>query len=199
MEIMFDKLMEQVRSQMPEKRWAHTLGVMESAVELAVRFGCDPEKAKLAALLHDYCKYWPVGKQREALIAHQAQEDLLEHDKALWHGPAAAAVIPGELGITDEEILGAVRWHTSGRVGMTKLEKIVCLADYMEPGRDFPGVHRIRKLAEHSLEEALAAGFDSTISFLLEKQSVIYPLTVLSRNALLEEIKAKQADREETQ
>lgn len=190
------KLREQVKHAMPEKRWAHTLGVMESAVELAGRYGYDPDKAELAALLHDYCKYWPVEKQRDALVAHKAQGDLLDHDKALWHGPAAAAVIPGELGVTDVEVLDAVRWHTSGRVGMTLLDKIVCLADYIEPGRDFPGVHRIRKLAEHSLEEALVAGFDSTISFLLEKGSKIYPLTVLSRNALLDEIQINKTDRE---
>ncbi|WP_438446182.1 bis(5'-nucleosyl)-tetraphosphatase (symmetrical) YqeK [Gorillibacterium sp. sgz5001074] len=193
-----DSLKERVRSQMPEKRWAHTLGVMESSVELAGRFGGDPVKAELAALLHDYCKYWPVDKQKDALLRHNAAGDLLGHDKALWHGPAAAAVIPGELGITDPEVLDAVRWHTSGREGMTLLDKIVCLADYIEPGRDFPGVHRIRKLAEHSLENALVAGFDSTISFLLEKGSAIYPLTVLSRNALLEELKSNQANREDT-
>jgi HD superfamily phosphohydrolase YqeK len=68
---------------------------------------------------------------------------------------------------------------------MTLLDKIVCLADYIEPNRDFPGVNKIRQLAEHSLEKALVAGFDSTISFLLEKGQPIYPLTVLSRNALL--------------
>lgn len=199
MERAADSLKERVRSQMPEKRWAHTLGVMESAVELAVRYGADPARAELAALLHDYCKYWPVNKQRDALLKHHAAGDLLEHDKALWHGPAAAAVIPEELGIRDEGILDAVRWHTSGRERMTLLDKIVCLADYIEPGRDFPGVHRIRKLAEDSLEEALVAGFDSTISFLLEKGSTIYPLTVLSRNALLEELKRNQANREGTQ
>jgi predicted HD superfamily hydrolase involved in NAD metabolism len=191
-----DELRLKVRSAMPERRWAHTQGVMQSAVELAGRFGYDPEQSELAALLHDYCKYWPVDKQREALLKHDCAGDLLEHDKALWHGPAAAAVIPDELGITDEQVLDAVRWHTSGRIGMTTLDKIVCLADYIEAGRDFPGVHRIRKLAEDSLEEALVAGFDSTLSFLLEKGNKIYPLTVLSRNSLLDEIKLNKTDRE---
>lgn len=183
-----DELMKKVQSQMPAKRWRHTLGVMESAAELAERFGEDKGKAELAALLHDYCKYWPVERQREALLAKGLEADLLEYDKSLWHGPAAAAVIPEELGITDPEVLDAVRWHTSGRTGMTRLDKIVCLADYMEPGRDFPGVNKIRKLAEHSLEKALLAGFDSTVSFLLEKGEQIYPLTILARNALINEL-----------
>lgn len=187
----WSSLIGQVQQQMPAKRWAHTQGVMQSAVELAERFGADRHQAELAALLHDYCKYWPVERQRDALIEKGVQSDLLEYDKALWHGPVAAAILPDETGITDPLVLDAVCWHTSGRVGMTLLDKIVCLADYMEPGRDFPGVHNIRRLAEHSLEEALVAGFDSTISFLLEKREQIYPLTILSRNALIEELKEK--------
>ncbi|MNI46220.1 putative nicotinate-nucleotide adenylyltransferase [compost metagenome] len=71
---------------------------------------------------------------------------------------------------------------------MTKLDKIVCLADYIEPGRSFPGVEKIRELAEHQLDEALIAGFDSTISFLVEKRKQIFPLTVLSRNDLIRQL-----------
>lgn len=178
-------LTEKVKEQMPPKRWAHTLGVMEAAVVLAGRYGADKEKAELAALLHDYCKYWPVDRQRQVLETHGAAGDLLDYDKALWHGPAAALVIQEELGIHDAEVVDAVRWHTSGRVGMTLLDKIVCLADYIEAGRDFPGVHKIRELAEHSLDGALIAGFDSTLSFLLEKKERIYPLTVMARNSLI--------------
>lgn len=188
-------LMERVRAQMPDKRWQHTLGVMESAVELAERFGGDPEKARLAALLHDYCKYWPIERQVQVLLDKNLPRDLLDYDKQLLHAPVGAAIVEAELGIRDAEVLDAIRWHTSGREGMTLLDKIVCLADYIEPGRDFPGVHNIRQLAEHSLEEALVAGFDSTIRFLLEKKSKVYPLTMLARNALLDEI--KQAGKQE--
>ena len=93
-----------------------------------------------------------------------------------------------QFGIHDEEILDAIRYHTSGRDQMTLMDKIVCLADYMEPGRDFPGVDLIRELAERSLEKALVAGFDSTISFLLAKGKRIYPLTILTRNDLITQI-----------
>lgn len=186
-----DQLIEHVRKEMPKKRWQHTLGTMQSAVELARRFGGDEEKAQLAALLHDYCKYWPEERQAEVLRQKGAQRDLLEYESNIWHGPAAAEVVRDELGITDEEVLHAIRWHTSGREAMTLLDKIVCLADYIEPGRDFPGVHNIRKLAEHSLEKALLAGFDLTISLLLEKKAKIYPLSVLSRNSLINEINHK--------
>lgn len=179
-----------VKSQMPPKRWHHTMGVMASAVELAERFGEDPAKAQFAALLHDFCKAWPVERQRQVLEeGGEEWMDLLEYDKELWHGPVAAIVLRRDFGVEDEAVLDAVRWHTSGRVNMTKLDKIVCLADYIEPGREFPGVDRIRQLAEQSLEKALVAGLDSTISYLLQKGGIIYPLTVMTRNSLLREIR----------
>jgi predicted HD superfamily hydrolase involved in NAD metabolism len=183
-----EQMIEAVQQQMPAKRWVHVQGVMSSAVELAQKYGADPVKADLAALLHDYCKYWPVDRQAEVLTAHGAAGDLLDHDKQLWHGPAAACYVRDEFAVEDEEVLDAIRYHTSGRVGMTLLDKIVCLADYIEPSRDFPEVDKIRKKAENSLEKALIAGFDSTISFLISKKQKVYPLTLLARNALINEI-----------
>jgi predicted HD superfamily hydrolase involved in NAD metabolism len=183
-----EQLIAAVKEQMPEKRWLHTLGVMETSVLLAERFGADPVKADLAAILHDYCKYWPVQDQAQIIRDNDLPQDLLEYDKELWHSHAGAYVAKTRFGIEDEEILNAIRYHTSGRERMTKLDKVVCLADYMEPGRDFPGVHNIREIAEHSLEKALIAGFDSTISFLVSKGKRIYPLTILTRNDLIEQI-----------
>jgi predicted HD superfamily hydrolase involved in NAD metabolism len=184
-----EQLLQAVRQQMPEKRWQHTLGVMETAVRLAKRYGADPQKADLAAILHDSCKFWPVEKQAEVIRSNPSlPQDLLDYDKELWHAHAGAFIARTEFGVADEEVLDAIRYHTSGRENMTLLDKVVCLADYIEPGRDFPGVHNIREIAEHSLEKALIAGFDSTISFLLEKGKRIYPLTVMARNSLLNEV-----------
>lgn len=183
-----ERLIDLVREQMPEQRWLHTQGVMETSVELAGRFGADPVKADLAALLHDYCKYWPIEKQRKVIQQAGLADDLLQYDKPLWHAPAGAWVAEQELGINDKEILDAIRYHTSGRPGMTLLDKIVCLADYIEPGRDYPGVEQIRSLAELSLERALIAGFDSTISFLLQKGQKVYPMTIMARNSLIDEL-----------
>ncbi|WP_248926793.1 bis(5'-nucleosyl)-tetraphosphatase (symmetrical) YqeK [Paenibacillus hamazuiensis] len=185
-----DQLMEAVQREVPGKRWIHTLGVMETAVKLAKRYGGDPIKADLAALLHDYCKAWPVDRQAEIIRENGLPQDLLDYDKELWHAHAGAWVVRQRHGIDDDEVLDAIRYHTSGRVGMTLLDKIVCLADYIEPNRDFPGVHNIREIAEHSLEKALIAGFDSTIRFLIEQGKKIYPLTVLARNSLVDEAKS---------
>ncbi|RCX22667.1 putative HD superfamily hydrolase involved in NAD metabolism [Fontibacillus phaseoli] len=190
MEYTRDQLIGIVSGQMPAKRWKHVEGVMDTAVILAKRFGGDPEKADLAALLHDLAKFWPVDRQEAVIRDNGLNSELLEHDKQLLHAEVGAFISQRDYGIEDREVLDAIRYHTSGRVGMTNLDKIVCLADYMEPGREFPGVERIRELAEHNLEEALIAGFDSTISFLLEKRKAIFPLTVLARNDLIKATRA---------
>ncbi|AQR77487.1 bis(5'-nucleosyl)-tetraphosphatase (symmetrical) YqeK [Paenibacillus larvae] len=187
------EIIEAVKEQMPERRWKHTLGVRDTAVILAGRFGEDKDKADLAAILHDVCKYWTIQDQEAIIRENNLPQDLLHYDKQLLHSHAGAYVAEIRFGIKDEDILNAIRFHTSGREQMSKLEKIICLADYMEPGRDFPGVDKIRKLAETSLEEALIAGFDSTISFLIQQGKKIYPLTVLTRNSLLDEIRGKSS------
>lgn len=185
MEFSREALIESVSKQMPDKRWKHTLGVMETSVRLARKYGGDPGRAETAAILHDVAKYWPTERMREIIEDNGLSAELLRYDKQLWHAEVGAFVAETEYGITDREVLDAIRFHTSGREGMTLMDKIVCLADYMEPGRDFPGVDRIRKLAESSLEEGLIAGFDSTISLLLEKRRIVFPLTVLARNDLV--------------
>lgn len=186
-----EQIIAYVREQMPERRWMHTLGVMETAVRLAERYGADPVKADLAAILHDVAKYWPAERQRELIEKHQLYPDMLDYDVQLLHSHIGAHVAETQFGITDAEVLDAIRFHTSGRAGMTLLDKIVCLADYIEPGRNFPGVDRIRELADQSLERALIAGFDSTIQYLIAQGKKIYPLTMLARNSLIDELRGQ--------
>lgn len=183
-----DQLMEKVKNQMPERRWQHTLGVIDSAVELAHRYDADPIKADMAALLHDVAKYWPIHDQKHWIEQDGKALDLLQYSKPLWHAEAGAIYAEKEFGVTDPEIIGAIRYHTSGREQMTLLEKVVCLADYIEPGRQFPGVEDIRNLAKINLEKALLKSFDQTITFLMEKSEKIYPITVRARNELIEHI-----------
>ncbi|GIQ69734.1 HD domain-containing protein [Xylanibacillus composti] len=190
-------VMESVRAQMPEKRWQHTIGVRDTAIRLSLQYGADPVQAEWAAVLHDVAKYWPVEKQRQTLVDAGEQEPWLQYDKPLWHAPAGAIVAERQYSVTDSMILDAIRYHTSGRPGMTLLDKVVCLADYMEPGRAFPGVDRIRELAERSLEAALIAGFEGTIGQLIEQGAPIFPMTVLARNSLLEELDAARQEKKE--
>jgi predicted HD superfamily hydrolase involved in NAD metabolism len=180
-----EAMIDAVRAEMPERRWQHTLGVMESSVLLAERYGADPVRAEQAAILHDVAKYWQTSRLETVIREQKLPADLLKFDKELWHAPVGAFVAEHNFGIADAEILDAIRYHTSGREGMTLMDKIVCLADYIEPGREFPDVHKIRELAQHSLEKALIAGFDSTIAYLLAQGKRIYPLTVAARNDLI--------------
>ncbi|GGN97083.1 bis(5'-nucleosyl)-tetraphosphatase (symmetrical) YqeK [Saccharibacillus kuerlensis] len=191
-----EQLIEDVSSQMPARRWQHTLGVMQSAIELAERYGADPVRAELAAIVHDVAKYWPVQRQAAVIAENGLNTDLLNYDAPMWHSEVGAYVAEHEYGIEDREIIDAIRYHTSGREGMTLLDKIVCLADYIEPGRDFPGVDLIRKKAELSLEEGLIAGFDSTLRVLVERGQTIFPTTVLARNDLIRQLAEREQARQ---
>jgi predicted HD superfamily hydrolase involved in NAD metabolism len=182
-----EALIASVSAQMPQRRWVHTQGVMDTAVRLAGRYGADPAKANLAAILHDVAKYWPVERMEAAIREEGLHTGVLDYDKELWHAHAGAYVASRDYGVEDQQVLDAIRYHTSGRVSMTLLDKVVWLADLIEPGRNFPGVDAIRAMAEHNLNGALIAGFDTTLMFLVEKKKQIYPLTVLARNALLAE------------
>ncbi len=187
-----EQLIETVSSQMPARRWQHTLGVMQSAIELAQRYGADPQRAELAAIVHDVAKYWPVQRQAAVIAENGLNAELLNYDSPLWHSEVGAYVAEHEYGIEDREVIDAIRYHTSGREDMTLLDKVVCLADYIEPGRDFPGVDRIREKALLSLEEGLIAGFDSTVKVLLERGQTIFPTTVLARNDLIRQLAARE-------
>ncbi|MBD2844492.1 bis(5'-nucleosyl)-tetraphosphatase (symmetrical) YqeK [Paenibacillus sp. IB182496] len=180
-------LIEAVRTQMPERRWQHTEGVMQTSIVLARRFGAEPERAELAAILHDVAKFWPVERMREAIVEENRYTDVLAYDKELWHAHAGAYAAGRDYDVRDPEVLDAIRYHTSGRERMSLLERVVWLADLIEPGRNFPGVEQIRTLAEHDLRGALIEGFDTTIAYLLAKKKRIYPLTVLARNDLMTE------------
>lgn len=174
-----------VKAQLTEHRYQHTLGVMETATLLASRFGADEKKAELAAIFHDYAKFRPKDEMRQIIVREAMPEDLLEYNTELWHAPVGAYLAEHEAGITDPEVLSAIRYHTSGRRGMTKLEKVIYLADYIEPGRHFPGVEEVRKLAKSNLNDALIMAVQNTILFLMKKNQAIYPESFYTYNDLI--------------
>lgn len=190
-----ERIKQDLVRELSPHRYRHTLGVAAAAHALAQRYGADADKAELAGLLHDSAKELPL-KAMQALAARSFTE-LPPEVKAigsLLHGYAAATIARERYGITDEEICQAVAHHTTGAAPMSKLEKIIFLADYIEENRDFDGVKALRREAGHNLDKAVLLGFDSTISHLLEQGKTIYIGTVAYRNYLIEEIKS--ADRE---
>ncbi|KAA6451382.1 bis(5'-nucleosyl)-tetraphosphatase (symmetrical) YqeK [Bacillus swezeyi] len=176
-----------VKEQLTEQRYTHTIGVMETAVKLAERFGADVKKAEIAAIFHDYAKFRPKEEMKQIILNDGRPLDVLDFHHELWHAPAGAVLVKTEVGITDEDILSAIRYHTSGRPNMTLLEKVIYVADYIEPGRRFPGVEEVRALAEEDLDLALIQALKNTITFLLSKNQAVFPETVATYNAFVKE------------
>ncbi|MGX7419495.1 bis(5'-nucleosyl)-tetraphosphatase (symmetrical) YqeK [Carnobacterium gallinarum] len=169
--------------QMSERRFKHVLGVEEMAIALAGRYGGDSEAASIAALTHDYAKERDKDEMREIIRKEQFDLELLEYGSEIWHGPVGAYLVEKELGIEDEDILNAIRHHTVGASEMSLLEKIIYVADFVEPGRDFPGVAEARKLAITDLDAAVAYETKHTLSYLIEQNNKIYPLTIATYNS----------------
>ncbi|MGZ4106631.1 MAG: bis(5'-nucleosyl)-tetraphosphatase (symmetrical) YqeK [Tumebacillaceae bacterium] len=187
-ELQIKQMVEDVLS---PRRFKHVCGVVETADLLAKRFGADPEKARIAAWAHDYAREWAVDRWYEVARERQIDPAFMEVPE-LMHGPIVATMLPELFGVEDEDVANAVRYHTSGRAGMSLLEKVVCLADYLEPGREFPGVDALRAKAETDIDDALASAFDGTIRHLLDRHKPIFPLTVVARNDLWQIITDKR-------
>jgi predicted HD superfamily hydrolase involved in NAD metabolism len=177
--------LEIVKKQLTEHRYQHTIGVMETAIRLAEKYGSNVKKAEMAAIFHDYAKFRPKEEMSQLITEQKLGNELLSYNSELWHAPVGAYLVNKEVGIADEEILDAIRYHTSGRPEMSLLEKIIYLADYIEPGRHFPGVDEVRELAEHSLHQALVQAIKNTILFLMRKNQQVFPLTFCTYNALV--------------
>ncbi|MBU8787714.1 MULTISPECIES: bis(5'-nucleosyl)-tetraphosphatase (symmetrical) YqeK [Bacillus] len=182
-----DQALACVKEQLTEQRYTHTIGVMETAVMLAERFGADVKKAETAAIFHDYAKFRPKEEMKQIILNDNKSLDVLDFHHELWHAPAGAVLVKTEVGIADEDILSAIRYHTSGRPGMTLLEKVIYVADYIEPGRCFPGVDEVRVLAEENLDLALIQALKNTITFLMTKNQAVFPDTLATYNALVKE------------
>ena len=175
-------------NKLSKKRFIHTLGVVNSAMYLARKYGANIEDAHLAALLHDCAKEIPLLEMRDLVADLPCDQDML-HSGALLHGLAGMVLANTQYGVTNPDILEAIRVHTTGKENMSKLDKIIFLADYIEPNRKFPGVNDIRLAAEQSLDAGVLCGFDMTIRHLIDSGDSIYPLTILSRNDLLRHMK----------
>lgn len=177
------ELIAKVKEQVSEKRFKHILGVEQAALELARANDYELEKASVAALVHDYAKERSEAEFKALIVQNGLEQDLLNWNNFIWHGVVGAEIIKKELKITDEEILNAVRRHTVGAKEMTTLDQIVYVADYIEPGRDFPGVDQARQLAAESLRAAVEFETKHTLLYLMNNNKTIYPAAILTYNA----------------
>ena len=182
-------IMVHLKNSISSKRYIHSINVSTIATKLAEHYGCDTVKAGIAGLVHDCAKELDMPLLMNCLAEESiAADDLTISVNELLHGPAAVYICRKVFGINDEEILSAVRYHTTGRENMSLLEKIIYLSDFIEPGRCFEGVEELRGLAFNDLNKALLRAFDSSIQYIISKNGLIHVDTVLSRNYVLNEL-----------
>ncbi len=175
-----------LQSMLTPKRFAHSLAVRDASIRLAQHYGVDEHKAAAAGLLHDCAK----GLSEEQLLKLADEFGILidsiqKSEAGLLHAPIGAELARKEFDVHDREILTAIRYHTTGCEDMGLLAKIICLADFIAEGRNFPEVEDLRRIAFADLDAALLMGMDLTIKHVISKGSLIHPDTVKARNNLI--------------
>lgn len=181
-----NEICEKLKALMDEERYIHSLGVRDCAVTLAERYGADVAKARLAGLLHDCAK----GLSRQEMMSRAVEAGIEPgpeefQSEALLHGAVGAIMARQMFGVEDTEILSSIECHTTGKRGMTLLDKIIYLADYIEPNRDFPGVEELRKAAMEDLDKAVLMALRRTIKYVLDTDRFLHPRTVEAWNDML--------------
>jgi predicted HD superfamily hydrolase involved in NAD metabolism len=179
-----DNAVELVKEKLPEKRFIHSMNVAETAVKLAEIYDGDAQKAELAGVLHDYSKYDDLGTMYQIVTQNGLDSNLLSYGSEILHGPVAAVIMNKDYGVNDEEVLLAIKNHTTGRAQMTKTEKLIFIADYIEPGRQTPGVEEIRDLAynQGSLDKTIYEISKRTVLHLISKDINVYDATIACLN-----------------
>ncbi|NLX63632.1 MAG: HD domain-containing protein [Clostridiaceae bacterium] len=172
-----------LKKELDPYRFNHSMNVMETAEALAKHYGADVSKARLAGILHDCGKNYKGEEAIEYVkkIGYEADEIEILQPKLL-HGIIGKHLAEEVYGVTDEEVLGAIRWHTTGKSGMNLLEKIIYVADYIEPLRSFEGIDTMRKMAFEDLERCIVYCSESTIKFILKKGAFLHKNTIDTRN-----------------
>lgn len=179
----FDENRAFLKARLSKKRYTHSLNVAHEAQRLAELYGEDPEKAYFAGLMHDVCKELPAEEQEELVRASSfavSKEELVT--KPVWHGIAGAYFLQVRMGVTDPDVLNAVRYHTVGRAGMTRLEEIVYLADLISVDRTYDGVEQMRQLCLTSINAAMLEGIRFSMETTLKKGGYLPPVTVEAYN-----------------
>ena len=161
---MIDNYKNKLKSTLSEKRYKHSLGVCDEAVKLAEKYGADTEKAYTAGILLD---------------------DITLACKPVIHAPLGAKIAKAEYGVNDKDVLDAIMCHTVAKENMSLLDKIIYIADMIEPMRDFDGVEELRKAAYENIDRAFILGLKQSIVFNAQKNKIIHPNTLSAWNYML--------------
>jgi len=171
-----------MREKLQEKRFNHSLNVAEAARALAERYDEDEERAYICGLLHDIEKNSPEEEQKEYMLRFSDIPEVVVKTPKLWHAAAGAAFVRDELKINDPEMISAIKYHTTAKAGMTMLEKIIYIADFISDERDYPGVDEVREAAFDDINKAILIGTRFTLEDLLRQGRVINQDTIDAYN-----------------
>lgn len=178
-----EQFIEIIRGRLTPARFRHSLAVAEEAERLAKKYGADPARARTAGILHDILK--DAGEDAQLQIFQDFAillDNVEQQAPKLWHARAGALFIEKVLGVTDSDILAAVRYHTTARAGMSPLEKVLFIADFTSVDRDYKDVDVMRRLADEGLSQAMLYALSYTIRDLVKKQAAIHPDTLAAYN-----------------
>ena len=185
-----DEMREKLKTTLSEKRFIHSIGVMDTAIRMAEHFGADTEKTAIAGLLHDCAKEFSHNELYCLCDKYNITLDpVSQENPALLHGYVGAEIARECYGIDDADIYDAIYFHTVGKPDMSLMTKIIYIADIVEPGRKFDGVQNIRNLLEDDIDKALVLQIDGTIRTLLSKGVMIHTNTIDTRNFYLKKVR----------
>lgn len=184
--IVVEKYENVAHKMLSEKRFVHSKNVSETAVKLAERYGADTEKARIAGILHDIMKDTKPDDQLKMMrnFGMIISEFEKSTDK-LWHSISGAVYAENVLGIKDKDIINAIKYHTTARAGMSLLERVVFVSDFISAERNYKGVEKIRRFANESLEKAMIEGISFNINDLIFREMPVHPNTFSAYNELV--------------
>ena len=178
-------LQAKLKELLKSARYDHTRGVVSTAEELALAHGLDERAARFAAWLHDSAKC--LSPVRMKSLARQAGADAVElASPSLWHAPASSLLAQKEFGVSDPNVIQAIRFHTTGAPGMGPLGKLLYVADYSEPGRRYKGTKKLRKLALEDLDAAYKEVLREKLAWVVHKRQTLHARSVEAYNEALQ-------------
>ncbi len=175
-----------IKEKMGDFRYEHSVNVSKEAKKLARLYGANEEKAQLAGILHDITKEMPKDEQLQIIVdSGIILDNVQKNAPKLWHGISGSIYVQQNLCIDDEDILNAIRYHTTGRANMSLLEKIIFIADFTSEERTYSGVATMRKKSRKSLDEAMLYAYKFTFKDLSKREIAIHPDEVACYNDIV--------------
>lgn len=176
------EIIKKVKKELSRSRFQHVLRVEQTAIELAEAYNVNVEKVSIAALLHDYAKERSTRFMKDIIMSENLELDMLDYGNQICHGPVASALAKKEFDISDKEILNAIYHHTFGGKQMSDVEKVVFVADYIEPNRKFKEANKARKKVKESLDKTVSYIAKKELIHLIEKERIVYPKSLETYN-----------------